>query len=209
MNSITHTLLCCALLVLTLKKLTEACTCIFAHPQQHFCNSDIVVRVTVIGEKLIPAKNSYDSTNQYEVKVVKTLKGYDETPVIKYLYSATESSLCGVKLQCKKDYVIGGKGTNGTYHINMCGLVQAWESLSTFQIRTLGQEEVGYHQGCDCKIKICGMESCDNIASNECIWANWQQNQSLEKDHACIKERDGHCSWYPSIADKSIYSSHP
>ncbi|XP_075688464.1 metalloproteinase inhibitor 4 [Rhinoderma darwinii] len=215
MNPFTHTLLYGALLFLTLKKLTEACSCALSHPQQQFCIADIVVRARVIGEKIIPSTNSYDSTVQYEIKVIKIFKGYEKMRDIHYVYTPSESSVCGVRLDVanKREYLLGGHIYDNRVRINLCGLVYTWDSLSAFQIKSLSQTYVGYHLGCECKIKMCAVEICENLAPNECPWIDWQKNYALDgqraQNSACIKRRDGSCSWYPSIPDKSIYNSHP
>lgn len=211
MNPFTHTLLCCALFFLTLKELTEACSCALAHPQQQFCSADIVVRARVIGEKIISSTDSFDSTIQYEIKVIKIFKGYEKMTDIPYVYTPYESSVCGVRLDFtnKKEYLLAGNIYDGRVRINMCGLVYIWESLSAFQIKSLSQPHLGYQLGCECKIKICSMASCEHgPAEDECIWKDPQRTQ-IDRQHACIKLRNKVCSWYPSIPDKSLYTSHP
>ncbi|XP_069823185.1 metalloproteinase inhibitor 4 [Dendropsophus ebraccatus] len=212
MNPFTHTLLCCALLFLTLQELTEACSCAISHPQQQFCNTDTVVRAKVIGEKLIPSTDSFDSTIQYEIKVIKIFKVFEKMTDIHYVYTSSESSVCGVRLEWanKTEYILGGSIYDGRVRINLCGLVSTWDSLSPFQVKSLTQPHLGYQQGCACKIKFCPMEGCDsNTQDLECTWTDWQITETLQKQHACIKRRGGTCNWYPTIADKSIHTSHP
>ncbi|XP_069592879.1 metalloproteinase inhibitor 4 [Ranitomeya imitator] len=207
MNPFIHALLCCTLFFLTLKELTEACSCANSHPQQQFCSSKFVIRARVIGEKMIPSPNSFGATIQYEIKMIKMFKGFDNVTDINFVYTSAESSLCGITLE-RKEYLLTGSYYDGRVSIGICWLNVFWSSLSHFQIKSLTQPDIGYQRGCDCKIKYCVMESYDNLAPNECPCIGWQQSQILEREHACIKRRDGTCSWYPSIPDKSIYS-HP
>ncbi|XP_044157442.1 metalloproteinase inhibitor 2-like [Bufo gargarizans] len=210
MSPFTHTLLYCALLLLTLKELTEACSCIISHPQEKFCNSDVVVRAKVISEKRISSPGHMDDTKQYQIKVMKVFKGDTMTIYhLQYVSTPSESAACGTTLQNQKEYLLGGNMYNGTVRIYLCGLHYPWESLSTFQIKSLSQPDEGYQQGCQCKIKFCGMETCDSKAPNECVWSDRQETETLEKEHACLKQKDGSCSWYPSIPGKSTHNSHP
>ncbi|CAJ0963050.1 unnamed protein product [Ranitomeya imitator] len=127
--------------------------------------------------------------------------------------SIAAASLESCHRQFSSDQRCRFPGNQGSYYdgrvsIGICWLNVFWSSLSHFQIKSLTQPDIGYQRGCDCKIKYCVMESYDNLAPNECPCIGWQQSQILEREHACIKRRDGTCSWYPSIPDKSIYS-HP
>ncbi|KAM4021556.1 metalloproteinase inhibitor 4 [Anomaloglossus baeobatrachus] len=207
MNPAIHALLCCALLLLTPQELAEACSCATSHPQMLFCNSEFVIRARVIGEKTIPSTNTFGATIQYEIKLIKIFKGYENVTDINFVYTSAESSLCGITLY-KKEYLLAGSYYANRVRIHICGLNVLWSSLSPFQIKSFTQPDVGYQRGCACKIKICGMETYDNLAPNECPCIGRQQSQILDREHACIKRRDGTCSWYPSIPDKSIYS-HP
>ncbi|XP_056380238.1 metalloproteinase inhibitor 4 isoform X2 [Hyla sarda] len=169
-----------------------------------------LIRARVIGEKKIPTsgRETLDMTTQYEIKLTKILKVYGEMTDIHYVYTPSESSVCGVKLE-KREYVLGGKIYNNKVNINLCGLVSVWENLSSFQRESLTKPDMGYQKGCVCKIKYCGMDVCDSPTQDlECTWKDWQQTQTLEREHACMKSGKV-CRWHPIIADKSIFASHP
>ncbi|XP_073430353.1 metalloproteinase inhibitor 4 [Dendrobates tinctorius] len=207
MNPFIHTLLCCALLLLTPKELTEACSCATAHPQQQFCNAKFVIRAKVFGEKTIPSPDYFGTTIQYEIKMIKMFKGVENVTDINFVYTPAESAACGKTLE-QKEYLLTGSYYDGRFSIGLCWLNVPWNSLTAFQIKSLTHPDTGYQRGCDCKIKYCGMESYDNLSPNECPCIAWEQSEMLEGEHACIKWRDGNCSWYPSMSDKTT-SSHP
>ncbi|CAI5786121.1 metalloproteinase inhibitor 3 [Podarcis lilfordi] len=88
--------------------LGEACTCVPIHPQDAFCNSDIVIRAKVVGKKLM--KDGPFGTMQYTVKQMKMYRGFDKMPHVQYIYTEASESLCGVKLEVNKyQYLITGK----------------------------------------------------------------------------------------------------
>ncbi|KAG9483652.1 hypothetical protein GDO78_009528 [Eleutherodactylus coqui] len=154
MNPFTHTLLCCALLFLTLKELTEACSCASSHPQQQFCSADVVMRARVMGEKTVSSPDSIDSIKQIEIKVMKFFKVYDKMKDIQYVYTPSESSVCGVTLVNKKEYLLGGAIYDGKVRIYLCGLNILWEELTDFQKDSISQPHIGYQSGCECKVSV-------------------------------------------------------
>ncbi|XP_044156497.1 metalloproteinase inhibitor 2-like [Bufo gargarizans] len=207
MSPFTHTLLYCALLLLTLKELTEACTCGMSHPQEQFCNLDVVVRAKVMGEKRISSPGPNDI--QYKIKVNQVFKGDKLTIYLQEVRTSSGDATCGIGLENQKEYLLAGNMNNGKVDINLCGLHQTWETLSAFQIKSLSQPNEGYQQGCQCKIRFCTPETCDSKAPDECVWSDLQETENLYKEHACLKKEDGSCSWYPSIPGKSTHNSHP
>ncbi|XP_044156531.1 metalloproteinase inhibitor 2-like [Bufo gargarizans] len=207
MSPFTHTLLYCALLLLTLKELTEACTCANLHPQEHFCNSDVVVRATAMGENSASSPGHNDI--QYKIKVNKVFKGDKLTIYLQEVRTSSESAACGISLETSKEYLLGGNMIEGKVHIYSCGLYNLWENLSAFQKKSLSQPNEGYQQGCQCKIRFCTPETCDSKAPDECVWSDRQETENLYKEHACLKQKDGSCSWQPSIPGKSTHNSHP
>ncbi|KAG8556865.1 hypothetical protein GDO81_018237 [Engystomops pustulosus] len=147
------------------------------------------------------------STVQYLIKVLKVFKGFEKGN-IHSVYTASQSATCGITLELKKEYLIAGHFQNGNVHISLCGLVTPWDTLSQFQIKMLTQTDVGYLQGCLCKIKNCARESCNIHERNVCHWPD-SKNMIRDTEHACIKKRDGSCSWHPALPDKSEFNTHP
>ncbi|XP_063796843.1 metalloproteinase inhibitor 4 [Pseudophryne corroboree] len=206
MNPFIHTLLFCALFFFTLKELTEACSCLRAHPQEHFCHSDVVVRAKAIAEKRIPSTNKAYRTIMYTIKVIKMFKGFQKIKNLSYVYTESDSAMCGVKLDVvnKREYILSGYIYDNKVHIDLCCFIQSWDSLSGFQIRSLSHT---YQLGCECQIKICAMDPCESNDINECLWTDWVKDQMLygnqAENYACIRHKDGSCGWYPNIFKKT------
>ncbi|KAK6473921.1 metalloproteinase inhibitor 2-like [Huso huso] len=191
------------LLTLRLQELVEACSCAPAHPQQAFCNSEIVIRAKIAGEKMVSPSNSslsHFKMIQYEIKLVKMFKGFEKFKDIQYVYTPPYSSLCGVKLEAnnKAQYLLSGRvWEDGRVMIGLCDFIEPWDNLSMSQKKSLNHR---YEMGCDCRISRCYTLPCSTTAENECLWTDWLTDKSLNghqaKHFACIKRTDGSCSWY-------------
>ncbi|KAG7478111.1 metalloproteinase inhibitor 4-like [Megalops cyprinoides] len=190
-------------LTLGLEELVEGCSCNPAHPQQQFCNSEIVIRAKISGEKIVsPSNNSspYLKMIQYEIKLIKMFKGFEKVKDIQYVYTPVFSSLCGVKLDSsnKVQYLLSGSmWSDGKVSIGLCDFIEPWDNLSMSQKKNLNYR---YQMGCDCKIATCYTVPCSTTTDNECLWTDWLLDNSLSGDQArqfaCIKRSDGSCSWY-------------
>ncbi|XP_020351319.1 metalloproteinase inhibitor 4 [Oncorhynchus kisutch] len=193
------------LLALRLDHMVEACSCNPAHPQQHFCSAEIVIRGKISGEKVVSPSNStspYLKMIQYEIKLIKMLKGFEKVKDIQYVYTPVFSSLCGVKLDSnnKVHYLLSGSmWSDGKVSIGLCDLVEPWDNLSMSQKKNLNYR---YQMGCDCKIATCYSVPCATTTDNECLWTDWLLVNSLSgeqaRQYACIKSSDSSCSWYRS-----------
>ncbi|KAE8575769.1 hypothetical protein XENTR_v10003936 [Xenopus tropicalis] len=139
------------------QKLSEACSCSPVHPQQAFCNADIVIRAKAITGKEVDSGNDVYGNPikriQYEIKQIKMFKGPDKD--IEFIYTAPSSAVCGVTLEIagKKEYLIAGKADgDGKMHVTLCDFIVPWDSLSPTQKKSLNQR---YEMGCECKVRIC------------------------------------------------------
>ncbi|XP_075039268.1 metalloproteinase inhibitor 4 [Mixophyes fleayi] len=198
MNPITRTVLLGALLLFTLKELTEACSCLYSHPQEQFCHADVVVRATVTGEKTSPSVNEAPRTITYTINTTKMFKGVDKMKALHSVQTPYDSAACGRRLE-KREYLITGFISNNKVRISLCGLVQPWETLSPFQVQSLSTT---YQQGCAlCQIKNCAVSNCDVKAPNECNWNVTDHNQAEKQalNQACTKQKGGSCNWYPAL----------
>ncbi|CAJ1080021.1 metalloproteinase inhibitor 2a [Xyrichtys novacula] len=148
----------CTLALLVLwraNELVEACSCAPVHPQQAFCNADVVIRAKVVGEREVDSGNDIYGNPikriQYEVKQIKMFKGPNQD--IEAVFTAPVSAVCGVTLDAsgKKEYLISGKAdTGGSMHVTLCDYIMPWDSLSNTQKKGLSQR---YQMGCECKVR--------------------------------------------------------
>ncbi|XP_007556399.1 metalloproteinase inhibitor 2-like [Poecilia latipinna] len=184
------------------EEMAEACSCSPAHPQQAFCNSDVVIRAKVVGMQEVESGNDVYGNPikriRFDVKQIKMFKG--PTQDIDAIYTAPTSAVCGVTLDTvgKKEYLITGKlETDGTMHITLCDFIEQWETLSAMQKKSLTQR---YETGCDCRIIRCTSIPCMINSPTECLWTDWVIEKTVNgeqaKHFACIKRNDDSCAWY-------------
>lgn len=194
------------LLVGTALRGADACSCSPVHPQQAFCNADVVIRAKVVSEKEVGSGDDVYGNPikriQYEIKQIKMFKGPDRD--IEFIYTAPSSAICGVSLDVggKKEYLIAGKADgNGKMHITLCDFIVPWDTLSPTQKKSLNHR---YQMGCECKITRCPMIPCYISSVDECLWMDWVTEKSINghqaKFFACIKRNDGSCAWYRGTA---------
>uniref|UniRef100_A0A4W5QTC3 Metalloproteinase inhibitor 2 n=1 Tax=Hucho hucho TaxID=62062 RepID=A0A4W5QTC3_9TELE len=136
--------------------IAEACSCSPAHPQQAFCNADVVIRAKVVGKKVVEAGNDvYGNTIKrikYDIKQIKMFKGPDRD--IDAIFTAPSSAVCGVTLETNgnEEYLFTGKlETDGTMHVTLCDFIESWEAMSPTQKKSLTQR---YESGCKCKVCV-------------------------------------------------------
>ncbi|KAG5262395.1 hypothetical protein AALO_G00274690 [Alosa alosa] len=199
----------CTLVVLILwqvEEIAEACSCSPVHPQQAFCNADVVIRAKVVGGKEVHSGNDIYGNPikriQYDIKQIKMFKGPDRD--IEFVYTAPSSAVCGVTLDTtgKKEYLISGKAeANGKMHVTLCDLIMPWEAMSATQKKSLSQR---YQMGCECKIVRCTSFPCEVSTPEECLWTDWLTEKLINgrqaNHYACIKRGDGSCAWYRGSA---------
>ncbi|NXD31630.1 TIMP2 inhibitor, partial [Ptilorrhoa leucosticta] len=196
-----------AVLLLGRVRPADACSCSPIHPQQAFCNADVVIRAKAVSAKEVDSGNDIYGNPikriQYEIKQIKMFKGPDQD--IEFIYTAPSTAVCGRLLDTggKKEYLIAGKSEgNGKMHITLCDLVSTWDSLTPTQKKSLNQR---YQMGCECKISRCLSIPCFVSSSDECLWTDWAMEKNnvdgrQAKHYACIKRSDGSCAWYRGMA---------
>ncbi|CAG5897824.1 unnamed protein product [Menidia menidia] len=194
------------LLLWRVEDLAQACSCSAAHPQQAFCNSDVVIRAKVVGVQEVEAGNDVYGNPikkiKYDIKQMKMFKGPNQ--FIDAIYTGPSSAVCGVTFDTngKKEYLITGKlEADGTMHVTLCDLIELWDSLTETQKKSLTQR---YETGCDCKITRCTSIPCILSSPAECLWTDWviekMVNGEQAKHFACIKRSDDSCAWYRGSA---------
>ncbi|XP_053567637.1 metalloproteinase inhibitor 2-like [Bombina bombina] len=151
-----------------------ACSCSLVHPQQAFCNADIVIRAKVISGKEVDSGNDVYLNPikriQYEIKQIKMFNGPDKD--IEFIFTAASSAMCNVTLETsgKKEYLIAGKAEgDGKMYITLCDFIFPWDSLSATQKKSLNQR---YEMGCKCKISRCPFIPCLVTSQDECLWTD-------------------------------------
>ncbi|NXL59508.1 TIMP2 inhibitor, partial [Chordeiles acutipennis] len=193
-----------AVLLLGRARPADACSCSPIHPQQAFCNADVVIRAKAVSAKEVDSGNDIYGNPikriQYEIKQIKVtgtsgqgtgqpprcsltpalflqmFKGPDQD--IEFIYTAPSTAVCGRLLDTggKKEYLIAGKSEgNGKMHITLCDLVSTWDSLSPTQKKSLNQR---YQMGCECKISRCLSIPCFVSSSDECLWTDWAMEKN-------------------------------
>lgn len=179
-----------------------ACSCSPEHPQQAYCNADVVIRAKVVGRReVVTGNDAYGypiKMIRYDVKQLKMFKGPDGE--IDTIFTGPSSALCGVNLESngKQEYLITGNlDSNGTLRINLCDYIESWESLSLTQKKSLGQR---YQMGCDCKIVQCPIIPCSISEPVECLWTDWVLEGTVQgtqaQHYTCVKRSDSSCAWY-------------
>ncbi|XP_014058104.1 metalloproteinase inhibitor 2 [Salmo salar] len=165
--------------------IAEACRCLPQHPQQAFCDAEIVIRAKVVGKKAV------SNNIKYDIQQIKMFKGCDQ--VIHAIFTDTTS--CGVTLEINKEYLFTGKLETGRMYVTMCGYNPSWENLSAAQKNSLTRL---YKSGCDCKIIRCTSLPCPISTSAACLWTDLGTDNG--QNLACIKREDGSCAWYTGMA---------
>ncbi|XP_051905557.1 metalloproteinase inhibitor 2-like [Hippocampus zosterae] len=171
----------------------QACSCGAAHPQQGFCQADVVIKAKVVGVK---ADDDFFKPIKYSIKQTKMFKGPDKN--FDAIYTAPTSSLCGVTLAKGVEYLITGSlKSNNSLHITLCNFLEPWEKLTATQRNSLVQR---YEMGCDCKITPCTSIPCTISSPAECLWTDYLTekitNGKQARHFACIKRNDNSCAWY-------------
>ncbi|KAL6102970.1 timp2 [Pungitius sinensis] len=182
-------------------EMAEACSCSPTHPQQAFCNSDVVIKAKVVGRHVVDVGNDIYGNPvkqvKYDLKQIKMFKG--PTRDFDAVYTPPISAVCGVTLENDgKEYLITGKlETDGTMHITLCDFIHPWEALSATQKKSLVQR---YEMGCDCKITRCTSIPCMISGPAECLWTDWVIEKTVNggqaKHFSCVKRSDDSCAWY-------------
>ncbi|XP_061701096.1 metalloproteinase inhibitor 2-like [Syngnathoides biaculeatus] len=178
----------------------QACSCFPRHPQEVFCQTEVVIKATVVGKSEVSLKPGggnpgiFDPSNfnviKYDIQQTGAFKGPEK--LFGSVFTATNSAACGVNLVNGTEYLLPGRlDDNGLLHVSLCSFVSRWEDLSATQKRGVMQR---YQLGCDCKITFCSSTPCGTTQS-ECLWTDFLMGQ-LFRHFTCIKRSDGCCGWF-------------
>uniref|UniRef100_A0A3P9H240 Metalloproteinase inhibitor 3 n=1 Tax=Oryzias latipes TaxID=8090 RepID=A0A3P9H240_ORYLA len=182
--------------------MTEGCSCAMTHPQDAFCNSDIVIRAKVVGKKFVTVGPF--GTIRYTVKQIKMYKGFDKIQHVQHIYTHASESLCGVKFDINKyQYLITGRVYDGKVYTGLCNLNERWERMSLAQKKGINHH---YQLGCGCRIKPCHYLPCFVTSKNECLWTDMLTHFGYpgyqSRHYACIQQKEGYCSWYRGTSNR-------
>ncbi|XP_077389741.1 metalloproteinase inhibitor 2-like isoform X2 [Festucalex cinctus] len=175
----------------------QACSCFPIHPQQLYCQTDIVViRAKVLG--VMPGAQGKGRPTKYDIQHLMTFKGVKK--LFAAIYTGPNSAACGVTLTTGTEYLLMGKlQSDGTLHVSLCDFHEPWDALSTTK-NLLSS----YAEGCGCTIKSCFSFPCCMNGLTECLWTDFLPGKMNSHDQAqnfaCIKSSNGCCDWYRGAA---------
>ncbi|XP_049601589.1 metalloproteinase inhibitor 2-like [Syngnathus scovelli] len=190
------------LVLLTLWGLQEegvqACSCFPTHPQQLYCQADVVViKAKIVG--VMPGEQGKNRLTKYDIKQIKTFKG--PMQFFDAIYTGANSALCGVSLTEGTEYLLMGRlHLDGSLHLSLCDFYQPLEALSNIQKHLLYH----YGKGCVCMIRSCFTYPCCMSGPTECLWTDFLPgkvgNRVQAQNYTCVKMSDGCCAWHqPAI----------
>ncbi|XP_061606104.1 metalloproteinase inhibitor 2-like [Phyllopteryx taeniolatus] len=182
----------------------QACSCFPRHPQEAFCQAEVVIKATVVGkadvvlntgEKMPGIFNpGVSNVIKYDIKQTEAFKGPEK--LFGSVYTASNSAACGVNLANGTEYLISGRlDNNALLDVSLCDFFMRWEDMSATQKRGVAQR---YQMGCDCKITRCSSIPCGSSRA-ECLWTDFLMG-NLFRHFTCIKKSDGSCAWYNGVA---------
>ncbi|PFX34212.1 metalloproteinase inhibitor 3-like [Stylophora pistillata] len=189
------------------------CSCPERHPQEAFCGAQFVIRAKVLSQE----EYQENFTHIFDLRILKTYKGgyrlHEVESVNVYgsrqrslfakAYTFTLDSLCGVKLNNNKVYLISGQIKKGKLELNQCHWNQEWSQITVRQ--RLGVMRF-YRENCACQISPCYTVFCNKkpklrgcgkpsgIDHDSCEWGHSYCLQNAEKTA---------CSWRKTTDYKS------
>ncbi|XP_059396564.1 metalloproteinase inhibitor 3-like [Carassius carassius] len=175
------------------EQVTEGCTCLPRHPQQHFCASDIVIRAKVIGK----VNSNLPELDAYKIQTIEKFKPLDKKR-IQVIYTRSQQTFCSISLQ-NDEYLLAGSVQGGSLVLNLCDLVKPWNKLSQAQKLYLSM----YQSGCVCEISPCTGASClIKMAQKKCLIKakdlfSFDDEEALQS--ICLPDSAGFCKWRKSI----------
>ncbi|EFN65977.1 Metalloproteinase inhibitor 3 [Camponotus floridanus] len=179
-----------------------ACSCMQAHPQTKFCESDFVAVIKV--KKVLPV-NEYEIA--YKVKINRVFKSNSKADIAlmqNLLRTPSSSSMCGVTLQVGETYVLNGRIVSGQALISSCGLSIRWADTTSRQRKGLRQL---YQPGCVCDILYTHWRRkgavLESSGGKRCLWESTPGPQDCQEKHGVCIAASGSCSWMPSVPYKN------
>jgi len=118
----------------------------------------------------------------------------EEKKIVVELFTAPQSSLCGVtSLQLDGHYAMGGRYYGDKLRISSCDIIKDYKSLTSRQKQGL---KGGYQRGCEeCRIKPCFAFPC-NETEDECPWYPFNDVDCEDDYSRCLRKKKGNCGWH-------------
>lgn len=165
----------------------HACSCMFQHPQSHYCNSDFVILARVKKVQRVPSTYS----NIYKVRIRKEFKISEKGLVALKsgrLHTSMYDSMCGAYLEVGKIYVIAGRINSLRGYISLCDMIMEWNDVTKRQRKGL---KLLYKHGCSCNIRDCRYNPKCYRQKDSCNW----KSQCETTDGICLRQASGFCMW--------------
>ncbi|XP_053551557.1 metalloproteinase inhibitor 1 [Bombina bombina] len=179
-----------------------SCRCALRHPQSAYCNSDVVIRAKFVGQTLHTTSDGTATLVKYEIKTIKIFKAPAGIQDIQFLYTPQMDSLCGYSHHStnkSEEFAVTGFVMNDRVHINLCGFITPWASLSPYQKKGFQQL---YKENCQCQIIPCYSVPCETENNKQCLWTDLVMKQILKNNEGpqsskllCVENNDGFCVW--------------
>ena len=188
---------------------SEACSCIFKHPQAHFCDSDFVTVVNMTN-----IENSINGEVVYTVEVLRILKATDNARIAlkkKYVWlslTSKDSECPPLNLTSGMILVLSGIMVENTLFISPCGFAEQWSMLSHNQRK--GFEGL-YHRGCACSIsdgKLDHEGALESAGEKRCPWESSPGPRDCQEQFSMCMPSSAGCSWVPSHNYKNCIAYH-
>ncbi|XP_034485026.1 tissue inhibitor of metalloproteinase [Drosophila innubila] len=143
----------------------DACMCMPSHPQTHYCTADYVVQLRVLRKSntIEPGKTTY------KVHIKRTYKATPEarkmlrdgrlsTPIL--------DSMCGIKLDLGKVYIIAGR----LPHLTACGYYKQYTKMTIAERHGFSG---AYKMACNCTVTPCFGMNClqQREYADGCKWS--------------------------------------
>ncbi|XP_072026149.1 metalloproteinase inhibitor 1-like [Amphiura filiformis] len=193
------------------QRLADGCTCMPAHPQEHFCRAGFAIKGTILSKKpLLEPGMNFATHLIYKVQLDKVFKGEDsglKGGDVMDIKTATMDSMCGnTGLAEGKSYLLTGNAYSDKFYHSACNLATEWQQVSVFQRKGLRNF---YRKSCgECEIRQpFGYYYSDTPVAQICSY-NFYHHQSLDggmedceaKYSTCLQKTKGSCNWLTSPA---------
>nr|AQR59058.1 tensilin [Holothuria forskali] len=194
---------------------TEACgQCVSDHPQQHYCQSEFVVRVEILDIVSVPAK----SMNRVSALIIDSLK-LPKRNTGKTVEFYSPAAFCGTHFLKGAEYVVTGNketdtdGSTYWYH-DTCDFAKGWRGLPQDQKKGFTTK---YGRLCECQIEGSQSASSHKVAydntrntypdartfwtPDNCYYNPLKSGEFSGVDDCesefgfCTPGSDGECSW--------------